>query len=57
MKQIDHDFQDKHNDKEVPRYQIDIHGLDAFRNFTSMVKNTIQMMINCSKNAIFMNHS
>ena len=56
-KSINHNFRGKPDDQEAPRYQIDICGLDAYGNLTDTVKNVIRMMINRSKNAIFMNHS
>ena len=56
-KPIQCSFRGKDDDEEAPRYQIDIRGLDAYRNLTDRVKNVIRVMINRSKNAIFLNHS
>jgi len=54
---IDRNFRGKPKNEEAPRYQIDIRGLDAYGSLTDTVKNVIRMMINHSRNVIFMNHS
>ena len=54
---IGRDFRGKSTDEEAPRYQIDIRGLDVYKDISDTVKNVIRMMINRSKNAIFINHS
>ena len=45
------------NDKEAPRYQIDIYGLNAYGNITDEAKTCIRTIISHSKNEVFNNHS
>ena len=52
-----HNLRSSSNDKEAPRYQIDICGLNAYGNITDEVKTCIRTMISHSKNEVFNNHS
>jgi len=52
-----HDLRNQMQDKEAPRYQIDIRGLSVYRNITDPVRMSIRAMINHSKNAVFTDHT
>lgn len=45
------------SNREAPCYQIDFRGLSAYGNITDTVRTTIRTMIDCSKNALFVNHT
>jgi len=51
------DLRQSDEDKEAPRYQIDIRGLASYRMLTESNRTAIRAMIDGTKNYIFNNHT